>query len=196
MTAMSSLLTPVGPQPARVYWLRRLLVLAIPVVLIAVGAKACSGSGSPSSPTAGRGSTPPSSSSSSSACAPGELSATLATSQTVYQLGQTPVFTATLTNISSTTCILATSTANENWTVTSGAAMYWTTQGCPRPTATATKSLAPSASRQLSITWNGYRLYPGCTRGPAATPGTFHLHATLDGVRAQPVTFHFTNATS
>jgi hypothetical protein len=44
---------------------------------------------------------------------------------------------------------------------------------------------------QLSITWDGHALDPNCKSGDPAAAGTYVLHATLDGVKAQKVVFHF-----
>lgn len=198
---MSSVLSPVGPQPARVYWIRRLVVLGVPLVLIIVIAVSCSGGGKkPSASSTGSG-TPTGSSTPAGGvtdCAPGDLSAAITTSEQTYAVGDEPVFTGTLTNVSSTTCRLTTAPSDEIWTVTSGAADWWTTgasAGCPTSDVATTKNLAPGATTTLSITWDGKRLDPGCSPGEAASPGTYHLAAKLAGVRAQQVTFHFTQNT-
>jgi hypothetical protein len=196
---MSSLLFPVGPLPPRVYWIRRLVVLGLPLVLIAAIAASCSGGGSPSAGAAGGHgptSTPASSHSPSAnaACVAGELSATLTTSAPgdIYQVGQSPVFIATITNVSASPCQFTSNPANEIWTVITGADKFWTTAGCPAAdTSASTKSLAPGASQKITITWDGKRLDPGCTHGSPAQPGTYRLHARLDGVPAKQVIFHF-----
>lgn len=203
---MSSVLFPVGPLPPRVYWVRRLVVLALPLILIIVIAVSCSGGGGSPAAT-GNGSGPTSSPTTSSsasnpnaACAAGQLSATLAVSaaNSTYQVGESPAFTGTITNVSASTCQLTTNPATETWKVKSGAAEWWTTDasgGCTISNAPVTKSLAPGATRKVSISWNGYRLLPGCTRGEQAQPGTYVLRATLDGVTAQKAVFHFTKTT-
>jgi hypothetical protein len=194
---MGSVLSPVGSQPPRVYWMRRIFVLGLPLVLIVIIAVSCGGGSK--SPSASSGGGPSSGSTTTSgsngACAPGELAAALSTSATTYQVGQRPAFTATITNTSTLPCQLTTSPSNETWKVLSGAAHWWTTAGCPKSTASSTKTLNAGASRKVSITWDGHRLEPGCTAGEAALPGTYHLKAILDGVSAQQVTFHFTKNT-
>lgn len=198
---MSSVLSPVGPQPPQVYWLRRGLVLGVPLILIVIIAVSCSGgSKKPSAGSTGGGGSPtsPSTTQSSTACAPGDLSAQISTSASVYALGAAPVFTGILTNVSAQPCLLTTSPSTENWTVTTGADKFWTTgpsAGCPRSAVSTTKALAPNASRTVTITWDGKRLEPGCTSGDAAAAGEYVLHAKLDGVAAQKVVFAFhTNA--
>jgi hypothetical protein len=192
---MSSLLSPIGPRPARVYWIRRLAVLAVPLIVIIAVAVSCSGGGgSPSAGSSGPSSSSPPSGNA-TVCAAGDLSAVLTTSETVYDTGQSPVFTGKLTNTSTAACKLTTSPSDEDWTVTSGADRFWTTAGCPRSDLASTKTLAAGASREVTITWDGRRLEPGCAPGDPAAPGTYHLHAKLDGVSAEQVTFHFTKNT-
>lgn len=194
---MSSLLYPVGPLPPRVYWIRRAIVLGLPLVLIIVIAVSCSGGGSKSPGTgAGPNTTPTTTSTATStsgtACVPGDLSAQLAVSADngIYPVGAQPVFTATITNVSANTCEFTSAAANETWTVLTGADKFWTTAGCPTADTSSTKSLAPGASHRLSITWNGKRLDPGCKAGAPAQPGTYRVRATLDGVKAQQVIFY------
>ncbi|HVX68496.1 MAG TPA: hypothetical protein VHA79_02245 [Mycobacteriales bacterium] len=198
---MSSVLYPVGPLPPKVYWVRRLLVLGVPLILILIIAVSCTGGGGGKSPThsTGAGANPTTSATDSAtadpnaACVPGDLSAVLDTSAdgSIYPVGASPVFTATITNVSSTTCKFTSSAANEKWTVWTGPTKFWTTAGCPQSDTSSTKKLSPQASTQLSITWDGKQLDPGCKAGATAEAGTYVLHARLDGVKAQQVIFHF-----
>jgi hypothetical protein len=197
---MSSVLYPVGPLPPKVYWVRRLVVLGVPLILILIIAFSCSGGGG-GRPSAGTGAgmnptttpTDTASTDPNAACVPGDLSAVLDTSAdgSIYPVGASPVFTATITNVSLTSCKFTSAAANEKWTVWTGPTKFWTTAGCPRSDTSSTKKLAPQASMQLSITWDGKQLDPGCKAGATAEAGTYVLHATLDGVKAQQVIFHF-----
>lgn len=191
---MSSVLSPVGPQPARVYWLRRVLVLGIPLILIIVIAVSCSGGGGkPSAGSGGPQTTPTDTSGTTNDCLASDLSAAINTSTDTYDVGQSALFTGVLTNVGTSACRLTTSPSTEIWTVTSGADRVWTTgpsAGCPQSTVATTKVLEAGASRQISISWDGKRLLPGCTAGDPAANGTYHLSAKLDGVHAEQVTFH------
>jgi hypothetical protein len=205
---MSSVLYPVGPLPPKVYWVRRAVVLGLPLILILVIAVSCSGGGGkPSAGGTGGGSGPtttPTNSASSNpntACAAGQLSATLAVSapNATYQVGQSPTFTATITNVSAATCQLTTNPATELWRVFSGAAQWFTTgpkSGCTVTNTPVTTALAAGGTHKVSMQWDGRRLGPGCTHGEQALPGTYVLHATLDGVKAQKAVFHFTKSTA
>jgi len=195
---MSSVMYPVGPLPPRVYWVRRLVVLGVPLMLILIIAVSCSGGGG-GKPGQGSGANPTitptdtTSADPNEACVPGDLSAVLGTNAegSIYPVGASPVFTATITNVSLSTCRFTSTTANETWTVITSPTKFWTTAGCPRTDSSFTKKLAPQDKLQLSITWDGKRLLPGCKSGDPAPAGTYHLHAKLDGVKAQQVIFHF-----
>ena len=150
---MSSLLFPVGPHPPQVYWVRRLIVLGLPLLLLVIIIVALSGGDSPKkSPTAssdGSSQTQPTNQpTAGGACTPEQLSAVLSPSATTYQVGESPQFNAIITNTSQVSCELTTSPANERWTVSSGAAQWWTTKGCPQPNTSTTRTLKAGASRQ------------------------------------------------
>jgi hypothetical protein len=181
-----------------VYWVRRLVVVGLPLLVIIVLVIATTGGSSKPPRTTSNGAPNPQQTAQTSgggACTTDQLSAVLSASESIYQVGQEPVFTATISNVSPVTCQLTTSPSNEEWTVTSGAAQWWTTKGCPQPDTSARRALKAGASRQVSITWDGHRLDPGCKRGEPAQPGTYHLSATIDGVNAEEVAFHFTKKT-
>jgi hypothetical protein len=203
---MSSVLYPVGPQPPRVYWVRRLVVLGVPLILILIIAISCSGGGGAGKPSRGTGAnatptastTPEDTSNPNAACAPTDLSASVVASADdgIYEVGESPTFTATIRNVSLRTCKFTSTPANEIWKVTSGAAQWWSTAApCSRTGPAKTKRLAPQASQQISFTWDGTRQDPGCDSGDAAQPGTYVLHAKLDGVKAQKVVLHFRSNT-
>ena len=195
---MSSVLYPTGPLPPRVYWVRRLVVLGLPLILILIIAVSCSGGGGKKSPSSGPGvTTTPTTTTSTTAdpnapCVPGDLSAQLSVDaqDNIYSPGASPVFTATITNVSASPCKFTSTTANETWKVITGADKFWTTAGCPQQDSSSTKVLAPQASHRISITWDGKRLDPGCKPGAQAAVGTYRARATLDGVKARQVIFY------
>lgn len=195
---MSGVLSPVGPHPARVYWVRRLVVIGVPLILILIIAVSCSGGGG--KPSGGAATEPTTSTTTTTssdpdaACVPGDLQAQLSVSaeSTIYQVGDSPTFTATITNVSGSTCTFTSTPANEIWTVYSGPTKFWTTAGCQAVGSPTTKQLAPGTSRTLTISWDGKRQEPNCTHdADPVDVGTYHLHAKLDGVSAKQVTFHF-----
>jgi hypothetical protein len=194
---VSSVLSPVGPEPRAVYWLRRIVILVILVALVLLAAHACSG-GSPSKPAAHKAAKPvvsptPSSSPSVPAtprCTPTDLSAALSTDSSTYSLGKEPTFTVTFRNGSGTPCRLVLSVASRQWTVTSGTATTWTTAGCHLTGKSAKAFMTSTSTASVSISWDAHRNDSSCTVGAAALAGTYVLRGTFDGVTAKPAVFH------
>jgi hypothetical protein len=202
ITIVSTVLRPVGPHDARVYWLRRAVVLALIAVIVIVLVTALSGgSGKPaaagpkSTPKPSTStSTPPSSTAAVAACNLTDLKLVLSTSSDLYKSGQQATLNGVFTNPGTTPCTLDVTPAHETWTVTSGADHIWTTQGCNTSTAKASSlKIKAGGTKTVSTVWDGRRLDPDCTAGTAALPGTYHLHATLDGVKGESATFHITS---
>ena len=198
------MLYPVGPLPPRVYWVRRGVVLGVPLIVILIIAVSCGGGGGNKPPAAnGAGSNPPTSPTDSASanpntpCVPGDLSAQLAVaaSNNDNAHGATPDFSATIKNVSLSPCTFTSTAANESWTVITGVDKFWTTAGCPTQDSSSSKVLQPGATRRLSIQWDGKRLDPGCKPGSEATAGTYRLRATLDGVKARQVIFYINTNT-
>jgi hypothetical protein len=198
--SVSSVLSPVGPEPRTVYWLRRSILIIIAVAVVLLLAHACSG-GSPSKRPAGHAAKPvvtpqPSTSSPAAAtprCTPAELSAKLSTDASTYPLGRDPKFTATIRNDSGTTCRLVSTVASRKWTVTSGPITTWTTAGCHLTGTTTRAKLTATKTVTVSISWDAHRNDSSCTVGSAALAGTYVLRATLDGVVGTPAIFHLTS---
>jgi hypothetical protein len=194
---VSSVLSPVGPEPRTVYWLRRSILVIIVVAVVLLVAHACSG-GSPSKPASGHATKPavspqPSGSPSAAAtprCTPAELTATLSTDASTYPLGRDPKFTATFRNTSGTLCRLVSTVASRSWTVTSGPVTNWTSAGCHLTGAPIRAKLAGAKTVSVSISWDAHRNDSSCTAGSAALAGTYVLRATLGGVVGKPAVFH------
>lgn len=191
---MSTVLRPVGPLGRRVYWIRRCVLLgAIVIIILLVATQCAGGSGGGGNAGGNTGAGHPSTAPTNTqptkpaigACAPHALKLSVSTDTTTYTSGQAPTLTATLTNTSSTTCKLARSVDAENWTIASGPATVWTTQGCssgatPVP---AQAKIAAGATKQIHMTWNG-NVRVRCKDTHVAAPGHYKLTATIDGIAA------------
>jgi hypothetical protein len=177
---MSTVLRPVGPQPPRVYWVRRGFVLLGIVIVILVIAESCSGGGSPSAgghhPNPGGSQTP----TAAQPCTTTQIKLTISADKTLYAIGESPKFKGVFTNVSAAACTLTEAPANEDWTVTSGPATIWTTKGCVTSQRTKTKTIQPGLTRTVSITWDG-RQYTNCQPSSDLKNGQYLLRATLDG---------------
>jgi hypothetical protein len=195
---VSTVLRPVGPQPPRVYWLRRGILLGVIVLVIVIVLVVLSGGGS-GTPGPAHHSPPPSTPATTpattqvAACDPSDLTLVLSTDSDTYTSGQTPKLLGVFSNSSSTTCTISTDPAGMLWTITSGSDKIWTTKGCPASTPAKTLKVKAGHSRTVSTTWDGRRLESGCTAGSAALPGEYVLNATLDGVKGTPAVFHITS---
>lgn len=193
---MSTLLRPVGPREPRVYWVRRAALVVVVLIVIFVIAKACSGGGGgkPAAGPAPRPSvTPTHTKPAVPACQADALTLKLSTDTTTYTVGQAPTLIGTFSNPTGTTCKLSRAASDEVWTVTSGPATVWTTQGCP-PAQSVPKQLKiqAGATKVVNLQWDGHVRGSSCQDGAVAQAGTYVLHATLDGVKGTKSPFHIT----
>jgi hypothetical protein len=192
---VSSVLRPVGPLEPRVYWIRRAVLFGAVLVVILVIAVSCSGGSSKKPPAAGPGATPTSSPPATqlSACDPTALTLTLSTDSETYTSGQAPKLIGVFANNSSTSCKLSVSPSQEIWTVKSGSAKVWTTQGCTSSAVAKQLTIRAGATKMVSVFWNGHLLDSGCASGEVASPGTYTLNATLAGLHGATAVFHITS---
>jgi hypothetical protein len=194
---VSTILRPVGPQEPWVYWVRRVIVLAIPLILIILLAATCSGGGgggNHGNTTGHHPSTPratPTTPAAVAACEPSALKLKLSTDTRIYTLRQAPTLIGTFSN-PGPTCRLARSASQEIWTVKSGTPTVWSTQGCPTTEHIPNgMKILQGATKVVQIVWNARLRTSSCTEGGYAQVGTYTLRATLDGVTAQNVAvFH------
>ena len=124
------------------------------------------------------------------ALAAGELSVALSTDKSEYASGESATFTGTFTNTSGTPCRLHSTVKSRVWTVTSGSVTTWTTSGCSLSGKPKRAKLTATSSATTSTSWDGHRNDSSCTTGAAASPGTYVLRGTFDGVTAKPAVFH------
>jgi hypothetical protein len=201
ITNMSTVLRPVGPHEAWVYWVRRAVLVGVIVVILVVAIVVFAG-GSPSKPRAkSPGPSPTVSTSTSttpattqvSACDPSALKLVLSTNSDTYPAGQSPTLVGEFTNSASTACTVSIDPANDVWRITSGTDRIWTTKGCASKGTTKQLKLKPGGTKMVSIAWDGRRLTSGCDEGTVALPGEYVLRATLNGVKGQPAVFHITS---
>jgi hypothetical protein len=194
---VSTVLRPVGPREARVYWFRRAVVIGLIVAVIIVLVVVLSGGSS--KPTAKKPAPTPTQTTTSppasaiTACDPSTLKLVLSTDKDIYTLGETPTLVGEFSNPSATPCLLASSPSTQTWTVKSGTALVWTTKGCTTTGPTKQLRIKAGGRRQVSIVWDGDRNDSNCAVGAAAQAGTYTLHATLDGVSAPEAVFHITS---
>jgi hypothetical protein len=191
---VSTVLRPVGPRGPRVYWIRRAILLAIVLVVVIVLAAECSGgggkpSGSHQSGQNQPGTTPSSTKPAVPLCSTSALSLTLSTDTKSYTSGQSARLIAAFANNGSVRCKLVRSAASEVWTIKSGPATVWTTEGCPESKVPKQMKLTPGVEKTISILWNGRLRNSTCQEGAVASAGHYAFDANLDGVPGQEALF-------
>ncbi len=195
---MSSVVHPVGEKPARVYWVRRgLVVLLVLAVLVAVlfGGKAALGflGGLGSGATAAV--TPPAPTSTSTAdgptaCGPSDLQLAVTTSAAGYPAGANPELTISVLNSGSRSCTFDASAANREVVVTSGTDRIWSSKDCQGKISENLLLLAAGATAPETVTWDRTRSAAGCPSGlPAPRPGTYKATATVAGITVPAAVF-------
>jgi hypothetical protein len=191
-----AVLQPVGPLPPRVYWTRRLVLLAVIAVLIAAVAVACAGGSShprqPAAPVVSP-SPSPSAAAANGRCTSAGINVDAATDADSYAPGTLPRLTVTVSTKGAVSCVLTESPSARTWTIVSGADQIWTTAGCQSGHNATRTVLKPGSAVRHTIVWNRHRSDKKCAVSTAATPGTYQLIVIVNGVRSQPAVFHLTS---
>ena len=165
---MSTFRTPVGPQPSRVYWRRRLflalgLVAVIIIVILIVNRP---GGSTPAAPQASGSTTPPAAAPTGPTAAPGETVACDPTKVTVepttdaaaYDAGVTPVLSFALTSRMTNPCTISAGSDQQEFIITSGSDRIWNSQDCQVDPVAAIATLLPGVPLAgSSVTWDRTR---------------------------------------
>ncbi|GIG23509.1 hypothetical protein Cch01nite_42330 [Cellulomonas chitinilytica] len=194
---------PGGRLPARVYWVRRFVVLGIPLLLVVLVVWLVAGRGSgadtpaaasdttSTAPTASQ--TPTSTTGGILACTPDHLALTVAAAAESFPAGVNPAFTVTIANTGSEPCLVDAGEAQRQIVITSGEDRVWSNQDCVA-TGTETRSLllspGPDGADAQQLAWNRVRSAAGCPDGlPAPGAGTYSIAFGVAGAAAPPVVF-------
>ncbi|WP_225752892.1 hypothetical protein [Actinotalea sp. Marseille-Q4924] len=210
---MNTVLHPVGPQPARVYWVRRLILLALVVGIVAALAVAAGASrggavtGPPPGDAAAQAAAdvvadedgtaedepatePEPEPDAAAACSPESLTTTLVADAATYPAGATPTFTVTLTNVSDSACTVDAGAANQSLVITSGPDRIWSSTDCPEAEGERLLLMAPAAAEAMPVAWPRVRSDEACTGGlPEPRAGTYTAVAVVAGVQSAPIVF-------
>lgn len=199
---MSTVLQPVGPEPGRVYWIRRLVVLAVVVVVLVVlglvvRALASGGEGSadPAPVASGEDEAPAEDEpegapGSPTACSPEALTTILSTDTRSYPAESAPVLTVAVTNSGEVACTVDAGTAVEEVLITSGSDRIWSSADCEQEPVSRLLLLDPGDQERIDLTWQRERSDESCTAGLAdPRPGTYTAVATVLGTATEPAVF-------
>ncbi|GAA1440639.1 hypothetical protein [Leifsonia poae] len=199
---MSTFKHPVGPQPSKVYWRRRLLValglLAVIVVIILIVVRPGSSSGTPAAvpttSTTPKAATNPTSipttetTANGQPCTAANITVQAITDLNAYAAGQNPKLAVSITNHGTTSCKIDAGTSKQVFTITSGSEVYWKSTDCQTSKVYAEVLLQPgkTISSQTPITWDRTRSDPKtcqATRDQVPAGGaSYHLQTSVAGI--------------
>lgn len=199
---MSTVLHPVGPQPERVYWIRRLLMVLAAVVVVLVVAALVRAALEPDGAApddvdaaeVADGEAPADTAAADpggpAACTAADLALTLTTSTRSYPAGALPVFTVAITNTGTVSCTVDAGDAAREILITSGSDRIWSSLDCPAEAAERLLLLEPGARDAVDVTWPRVRSAEGCATGLAEPrAGTYNAVTTLLGAQSPPAVF-------
>lgn len=196
---MSTFRTPVGPQPSRVYWRRRLIValglVAVVVVIILIVVRPGSGTPAPTpsvsntetnAPPTG-GSTNPSDA---EACDPAKVTVDPGTDANSYDAGVNPVLTFSLKSSMTVPCSFSAGSDVQTFVITSGDEQIWSSKDCQTDGVAATILLQPGVPFGGStLTWDRTRSSTdtcNTTRDQVIAGGaSYHLAVTVGDVTSK-----------
>ena len=164
---MSTFRNPVGPQPSRVYWRRRLVVglglVAVVIIIILIVVRP--GAGAPgaatnTSPKPTNSSAPTDSSNAANGveCDLAKVTVEAATDATSYDAGVNPALSFTLKSLMTEPCTIPVGTDVQEYKITSGDELIWTSKDCQTDNTPATIVLTPGVPKGgPPVTWDRTR---------------------------------------
>jgi hypothetical protein len=200
---MSTLKHPVGRQPSKVYWRRRLVVglglVAVLVIIFLIVVKPGASSGEPAKtlPTAlttDAASAAPAHAASATdgaVCDPQKVRVEAITDAVDYDPGQQPQLSVSITNTGKNACVLNVGTSQQVFTISSGTDVYWTSSDCQTGATDAEMTLKPgkTVSSATPIAWDRTRSAPGTCQSPTresapAGGASYHLSVAVAGIES------------
>ena len=193
-------LRPVGPLPPGAYWLRRLLVLVVLLVVIGAvwlfltrgpaDAEPAAATPTPSvtdptaSPTASSKPKPtktspkPETSPTAQLCGDGDIKVTVSANSETYSDTEFPTFVLAVENTSKNVCTRDVGSPALELRVSSGGSRVWSSDDCNPGGASRLQELAPRESYSQSVQWDKVTSEVGCpTPQDSAPPGTYQVVA-------------------
>lgn len=204
---MSSLLNPVGHEPASVYWRRRIVViLGILVVLfllwwlISPGGSATptAATASPSplptfttaAPTASASPSPSTSAISGAPCQDEDITVTVTSAQLSFPVGTPAPFIMRITNTGAAPCSRDVGPAANTFTITSGGFDVWSSDACSPSTESQVEEIPAGEAYAVKGTWDGTVSANGCgASATSAAAGAYQVDASNGDVTSEPLTF-------
>jgi hypothetical protein len=199
---MSTIKNPVGPESPQTYWRRRLMVLvgllAVIIVIALIVTRPDGGSSANDStdqttsanqepaeeddaaePVAG------------AACSPTVIAVEAETDAEEYAEGQEPLLSLTITNTGSTACTFGVGTDVQEYSISSGDDLIWSSKDCQVDPAPLEQLIEPGASLPTTpFAWDRTRSDPSTCDAPDSTQvtaggATYQLAVAVNGVESE-----------
>lgn len=190
---MSTFRNPVGPQPSRVYWRRRLVLalglVAVVVIIILIVVRPGGGTpGTTPTPGTSQSSTPdPTSTAAGGECDPKKVTVEANTDASGYDAGVNPVLSFTLKSIATAPCTISAGSDVQEFRITSGDELIWSSKDCQTAPVAATTVLTPGVPKAgPSLTWDRTRSSADtcdAARDQVVAGGaSYHLEIVVNGI--------------
>ncbi|MCY7412233.1 MAG: hypothetical protein LH471_04245 [Salinibacterium sp.] len=173
---MSTFRNPVGPQPSSVYWRRRLVLLlgliAVIIAIVLIVVRPGGGTGTPA-PT--RSPTPAAATAVAEACDPAKITVEGVVDATDYDPGVNPMMALVVKSTALEPCTIDAGSDVQEFRITSGDELIWTSKDCPVSTEARVQVLKPGVPVSTTpIPWDR-------TRSAVDTCGTERAQVIAEG---------------
>jgi hypothetical protein len=206
---MSTFMSPMGPEPATVYWVRRAAVLVVLLTLIISIWWLFFGRGSGDPDT-----TATSSSSDVAAteevvvveetvtpvatepveCVDSAIAVSATTDSSTYRIGLEPVLSLVIENIGDVACLRDVGAKANELEIKSGGYHVWSSDDCSASQRSKIATLEPGDKVASSISWDGKLSQKGCPKqNKAAKAGRYEVIGRNLAVVSDPTPFSLTN---
>jgi hypothetical protein len=186
---MSTLRTPVGPQPGNVYWRRRLLVLlGVLVVILIIVLLIVRPGGSAKPVSTKTPSAPPTTPTAVLDCKTTGLDVKAVTDSLSYAPGVDPKISLTITNTGTNPCTFKVGSDVQDYEITTGSEKIWSSKDCQKDAVPLKTKLEPGVPVSTTpFEWDRTRSDKStCTaknRPPVVAKGaSYHLSVSVNGV--------------
>jgi len=189
---------PAPRPPAHVFWIRRFVVLGLPLLLIVALVVWWSGRGADAAPqdepTVAAEPTPtpsPPTEAGVPECAPTQLALAVAPGAETFPAGVEPTFEVAVTNSGPEPCLVDAGDGQREVVITSGEDRIWSSRDCvPADADERTLLLAGGQSDATQLAWPRVRSAPGCAGDlPEPGAGTYSVTVTVGGATSPAAVF-------
>lgn len=193
---MSTIMNPVGPQPASVYWRRRIVVglglIAVIAIILLIIFQPGRGDDPVASPSPTEPEETPSSSPAGEAqeCDPLDILLEPVTDKSTYSAGELPQLSMRVTNQGSSTCAINLGSTQQEYRITSGSDQIWSSRDCQVDPVDAVRDLDAGESTETpAVAWD--RTRSSTTTCDATRPqviaggASYHLRAYLADLESE-----------